>query len=166
MKRIKIDIFNPKSIDRAIEELKALDKQVDSKTERAVNQIAEITKNKVSVNYYSAEKDVPVDSDYSVSSLKTGKNERTVLLSGHSVLFEEFGTGITKSDSPSARSEIKDGEILQHGEYGKGQGANPNGWILNGKHTFGIDAQTPMYSAKKEVGKDMANIAKDVFESD
>lgn len=166
MKNIVIDVFDHKSIDKALRELDNVQKSLDSKTDRAIKNIAENAEMEISARYASAEKDADIDNVYELNDYKTGENERTIVLAGQSVLFVEFGTGITKSDSPEARSDLEYGNVLNHGEYGKGQGANPKGWILNDKHTFGIDAQTPMYSAKKKVKENMANIAKDVFESD
>ena len=43
---------------------------------------------------------------------------------GGAAIWIEFGTGITKEGYPY---ELPPG-IVEHGEYGAGKGANPNGW--------------------------------------
>lgn len=43
---------------------------------------------------------------------------------GGAAIWIEFGTGVTKAGYPL---NLPPG-IVAHGEYGKGQGANPNGW--------------------------------------
>lgn len=166
MKTIEINVFDPKSINDALRELDNVEKSLDDKTNRAIKNITFTAETEISARCASADKDTDIDNVYELNDYQTGENERTIVLAGHSVLFEEFGTGITKSDSPEARADLTYGDVLNHGEYGRGQGANPNGWKLNGKHTFGINAQTPMYSAKKKVKEQMANIAKDTFEND
>lgn len=162
-KKIQLDVFDEKSINNAIAELEAYKQEVESKTEAFLDVASSMMTEEALLNYSASEKDGLSDSSVSVNASTPEKGKRRVTAEGRSVLFLEFGTGITKSDSPSARGDLTSGEVVGHGEYGLKHGANEKGWHYNGKHTFGINAQTPMYSAKKTVQQKMDDIAKEVF---
>lgn len=168
MKKLRINVFNPESIQRACDEIEKLEKRVDKKTIHAVKNIANTLQVKMGENYNAVAKSgvegfQPNDSSYELGQKKIDDKHRFVTIEGKSVLFVEFGTGITKADSPEARSILIAGDVVGHGEYGLGNGANPNGWYLNGEKTMGMDAQTPIYRARKEVSEEMHNVLKDTF---
>lgn len=168
MKKLRINVFNPESIQRACDEIEKLEKIVDKKTIHAVKNVANTLQVKMKENYDTVaasgvEGFQPNDSEYKLGQKKIDDKHRFVTIEGKSVLFVEFGTGITKADSPEARNILIAGDVVGHGEYGRGNGANPNGWYLNGEKTMGMDAQTPIYRARKEVSDEMPNLLKDTF---
>lgn len=63
-------------------------------------------------------------------------NENTVSLvaNGQSVLFIEFGSGITWPESPYTEFFP---EVVPHGEWGDKKGQNPKGWIYRGEQGNG-----------------------------
>lgn len=168
MKKLRINVFDPESIQRACDEIEKLEKRVDKKTVNAVKNIANTLQEKIGENYAAVavsgvEGFQPNDSEHKLSQGEIEDKHRFVTIEGKSVLFVEFGTGITKSDSPEARSILIAGDVVGHGEYGLGNGANPNGWYLNGEKTMGMDAQTPVYRARKEVSDEIPKVLKDTF---
>ena len=86
-------------------------------------------------------------------------SDHSVVLSGTTAMFIEFGTGVMNAEH--------DVPMYHHGTYGKGRGNSPNGWVYagdpgnspnnqiigharNGKdkvRTIGEPAQMPVYKA-------------------
>lgn len=121
--------------------------------------------------------------DFSVSVEERGENARAVVAIGSTVLFVEFGTGITYPDNhPEA---AKHG--MGRGEYGKGHGKQrtwgyygedpgTNGVFATKKNgalkephvvlTHGNPANMPMYGAARQLEQDFGRIAREVFGGD
>lgn len=110
----------------------------------------------------------------------------TIVAEGQTVLFIEFGTGVTMPDAPEARAELKSGNILGHGEYGQHRGASPKGWYYpkskgyganppigtedatrpgmeNFIHTYGNPAYPAMYMTRRDLIDNIERIAREVF---
>ena len=113
--------------------------------------------------------------DSAVSVENRGENVRAVVALGSSVLFIEFGTGVTYPDShPEA---AKNGMI--RGGYGQGKGnqtswgyygsAGTNGKVLKETDkgslviTHGNPANMPMYDAVKQLKEKLPEMVKEVF---
>lgn len=60
--------------------------------------------------------------------LEETPDESDVVATGDAVAFIEFGAGITQANHPETYPEV-----APHGQFGKGKGANPNGWIYSGE---------------------------------
>ena len=166
MKNLNINIFDPLSIERACAEIDKLEKLVDKNTNSLVTEVTNIVQNKIQNNYEgvgSVDGIETNDLNPSISQERISDKEKAVVVSGESVLFVEFGTGITKADSPEARSVLESSGVVGHGEYGRGNGANPDGWYLNGHKTMGLNAVTPVYRARKEALEALPNMLKDRF---
>lgn len=113
--------------------------------------------------------------DVSVSVETREQNARAVIAVGQSVLFIEFGTGVTYPDNHPEAAELG----MNRGEYGKGHGKQKswgyygdpgtNGELrekTNGKTvviTHGNPANMPMYETVKELERRLGEIAKEVF---
>lgn len=129
---------------------------------------------------YAGVNDVEVTSRLSGSGIVANA---TISANGNAVLFIEFGTGITKDDSPKERNEISK-PIAKHGEYGRGHGAWPKGWTYYGyvgEHppvgthiqskgkkgtlvkTMGNNATPAMYDAKKAIKESYMEAYKKAF---
>ena len=88
-----------------------------------------------------------------------------VKANGESVLFIEFGSGITYGGGHPEAGKHGMGP----GTYpdGKGHWDDPNGWWLpkdkGGGHTYGNPPAMPMYEARKQIEQALPGLAKEVF---
>lgn len=166
-KNISVDILNTDSIDNALQQIDKFKEEILKMTTETVKDTALESAKLYNLKVASSVSATQGDASHS-SAISKKVNDTTyqVYASGTGTLFLEFGTGITKADSPSARAElVSQGNIVKHGEYGKKQGANPDGWYdpYRKRQTMGIDAQTPMYSTKKETVEIFKTKAKEKF---
>ena len=106
--------------------------------------------------------------DHAISVERVGEATYKVKADGETVLFVEFGTGVTYG---YGHPEV--------GEYGPGTypPANPNnphwddphGWWLpkekGGGHTYGNPPNMPMYNTVKELEQEFESILREVFET-
>lgn len=118
--RIKLTL-SPDGIKRAQEEVLAYKSLLDERLEEFVRRLADIGVDVASAKFSTAQYDG--DNDVTVHMEQNGKVAR-VVAEGKAVAFIEFGTGIAYPEHPSGS--------YKHGTYGRGQGANPNGWVYNG----------------------------------
>ena len=95
-------------------------------------------------------------------------NGYKILASGTSVLFVEFGAGITYGNGHPLEGELGMGAGTY--PYGKGHWNDPKGWYLpkskGGMHTFGNPPNMPMYNTAQDLKREIARIAREVFNSD
>lgn len=88
-----------------------------------------------------------------------------VKANGESVLFIEFGSGVTYGGGHPEASEFGMGP----GTYpdGKGHWDDPKGWYLpkekGGGHTYGNPPAMPMYEARKQIEQELPRIVREVF---
>lgn len=160
--KIKIDPFDPKSIDRAIAEMKAYERDFLAKESEFIRRLGEIGVKVASAGFeladYDGENDVVVTLEQDGSRIR-------VVASGKTVGFIEFGTGI--------RNPEWDGAGLgytppKHGTYGKGKGANPKGWYYTAhpglsKHTYGNAPAEAMLTARNQIVDSVMQIAREVW---
>lgn len=102
------------------------------------------------------------DANVSVEAIPNGY---TVRAEGQSVLFIEFGSGITYGYGHPEAAENGMGP----GTYpdGKGHWDAPRGWWLpksaGGGHTYGNPPAMAMYEARKTIERELPRIVKEVF---
>lgn len=189
---IEINVFDSSSIDKAIKELKQIQKKLDEGCKTLVELLADIGVKKAQANF-----DVAIyagdNAEVKVTS-KISKNGKTyiatVSANGENVGFIEFGTGINfefpYSDMPDYETSIP-----MHGTYGKLQGANPYGWWYKGSpngnmplgteqavrytkkygevikkgtmHTYGNPANSSMHNAYMELQNEISRCVKEAF---
>lgn len=82
--------------------------------------------------------------------IKTEKRKNTgrIIADSPEAVWYEFGTGVKYNGGKKGvypHPKAQELGLSAIGEYGKGLGANPNGWYYNGKRTFGIDARMFVY---------------------
>lgn len=118
--RIKVRL-SPAGIKAAQDELARYKVLLNERMELFVRRLAEIGLNVASIRFEVAQYDG--DNDVTVHIEQNGAVAR-VVASGKSVAFIEFGTGVRYPEHPSG--------LYGHGTYGKGQGANPKGWVYSG----------------------------------
>ena len=174
-KVIKLKLTS-RGIDKAIKELEEWQKWIEEKTKDFLYELSkegiQIMSAKFSEAIYDGSNVVTCEIE------ERGENKVALLAIGTMVLFIEFGTGVKyPDDHPEAHT---DGHEMNRGEYGKGKGANPNGWRYVGEagtqgelspnarkksvmHTYGNPANMCMYNTKKELAERFEEIARRVF---
>ena len=106
--------------------------------------------------------------DVFVSTENRGANIRAVVAVGSSVLFIEFGSGVTYGYGHPEANQYGMGP----GTYpeGKGHWDDPRGWHLpkekGGGHTYGNPPAMPMYEARKAIEQELPRIVREVFTGD
>lgn len=163
--------FEIKGIDKTIQHLKEYQKRLPDKTDKLLERLATIGAFRARIDFSNAM--YAGDNDVEVEVTKDG-NGYVIKASGSSVLFIEFGTGILNPEHPQS------GEFgFMHGTYGKGKGANPNGWVYVGSQgnagqtirdgvyrTYGNPPAMAMWNASKDIRQEIEKIAREVFGGD
>lgn len=102
------------------------------------------------------------DANVSVVAIPGGY---AVKADGESVLFIEFGSGVTYGSGHPEAGQFGMGP----GTYpdGKGHWDDPKGWWIpkshGGGHTYGNPPAMPMYEARKTIEQELPRIVKEVF---
>lgn len=104
--------LNPSGIQKLIDALKAKKKWLEEKTEELVKELAEIGVQTASVKFADAIYDGT--NDVTVEKEQDGSLSAIVRASGDTVLFIEFGTGITYPDNHPEASALG----MTRGSYG------------------------------------------------
>ena len=158
MKKITVEL-NATSINKAIREIKKLDAEWDRKIDEVIRRLATLGATKASLGFsraiYTGEKDISI-------SVEPIENGYSIIASGESVLFIEFGSGVTYGYGHP------DPMGYGPGTYpGKGHWDDPNGWYLpkskGGLHTYGNPPSATMYQTGKELQQEILRIARGVF---
>lgn len=184
-----IDLLNTKDLDKAIEYLQKFEEINKKKLIDIFEKLQEVGIQVAIAKYeeatYAGVKDVIISS--SGVTENNGKIEFTISAEGNATLFIEFGTGIEMPKAQSEAYELVNGEIANHGEYGKRMGANPQGWwykgempenpplgtepalkkdgsVIPGKiHTHGAPATSFMYESRKAIEQKIEEVVKEVY---
>jgi hypothetical protein len=149
-------------IQKIQDELMVYRKWQEEKARELAERLAALGATVASVRFsravYTGKKDVEV----TVEGLPNGYK---VKADGESVLFIEFGSGVTYGYGHPEAGEFGMGP----GTYpdGKGHWDDPKGWYLpksaGGGHTFGNPPAMPMYEARKAIEQELPRIVKEVF---
>jgi hypothetical protein len=149
-------------IQKIQDELMAYRKWQEEKARELAERLAALGATVASIRFsravYTGKKDVEV----TVEALPNGYK---VKADGESVLFIEFGSGVTYGYGHPEAGEFGMGP----GTYpdGKGHWDDPKGWYLpksaGGGHTFGNPPAMPMYEARKAIEQELPRIVKEVF---
>lgn len=163
MSRKKIVVpLSESGIQKIQDELMAYRKWQEEKARELAERLAALGATVASIRFsravYTGKKDV----DVTVEALPNGYK---VKADGESVLFIEFGAGVTYGYGHPEAGEFGMGP----GTYpdGKGHWDDPKGWYLpksaGGGHTFGNPPAMPMYEARKAIEQELPRIVKEVF---
>lgn len=160
-KRIVVPL-SESGIQKIQDELTVYRKWQEEKARELAERLASLGATVASIRFsravYTGQKDVEV----SVEELPNGYK---VKADGESVLFIEFGSGVTYGYGHPEAGEFGMGP----GTYpdGKGHWDDPKGWYLpksaGGGHTFGNPPAMPMYEARKAIEQELPRIVKEVF---
>lgn len=177
-KTIKMSL-STESIESALRELEAYQRDFDRKCDLLRERVAAEIRLKAEQNYdralgESIASKVKDSQYYSFSHIdvdvrvENGKDLSLVIASGEEVVFVEFGAGVT-FNGVAGSSPHPMGEELNMliGEYGKKQGRK-KAWAFKGEDgrsyvTFGTPASQSLYNAVVEVAENLQRIAREVF---
>ena len=134
----------------------------EEKARELAERLAALGATVASIRFSRAVYTGPKDVEVTVEALPNGYK---VKADGESVLFIEFGSGVTYGYGHPEAGEFGMGP----GTYpdGKGHWDDPKGWYLpksaGGGHTFGNPPAMPMYEARKAIEQELPRIVKEVF---
>ena len=171
MKKITVNVLDPKSIEKAIKQLNAYKKEVETKTTELAQRLttlgAEIARIKIVEMgaYYSGELLSGV-SGYFSPTLNAG----FIRVTSDHVAFVEFGTGVVGQSNPH-----RNGEYLSLASWGYVTGSKifttkdgKVGWVYptddgGFRFTEGMPSRPFMYETALELERQYMQIAKEVF---
>lgn len=160
-KRIVVPL-SESGIQKIQDELVVYRKWQEEKARELAERLASLGATVASIRFSRAVYTGPKDVDVTVEELPNGYK---VKADGESVLFIEFGSGVTYGYGHPEAGEFGMGP----GTYpdGKGHWDDPKGWYLpksaGGGHTFGNPPEMPMYEARKAIEQGLPRIVKEVF---
>lgn len=162
--KIKVNPFNKDSINEAIKQLEAYKKDFLVKEQIFVRRLAEVGLSVASTGFALADYDGVNDV---VVRMEHSGTRATVIASGETVGFIEFGTGVKFPEWDNTGMEYTP---PKHGTYGKGYGARPHGWYFkpNGsegaaQHTYGNPPAEAMLTAREAIVERVIQIAREVW---
>lgn len=161
---IHIDAFDPKSVDRAIKQLQDYQKKLDEKADKIAIRLASMGATNVSLGFARAIYDGEKDVDVTVKKL--GEGQYAIIASGETVLFAEFGAGVTYGYGHPRATDFGMGPGTYNPSSDKWK--NPNGWWYSGTdgqshHTYGNPPNMPMYNTEQELKKEIERVVREVF---
>lgn len=161
--RIVIDPFDKKSIDQAYKLVQQYKKDFAQKEAEFTRRLAEVGVQVARAGFATADYDGENDVVVSMVKNSTGYS---VVASGRTVGFIEFGTGVKYPEWDNTGMEYTP---PAHGTYGKGQGKNPWGWWFkqndggSATHTYGNMPAEAMRTARDEMVENVLRIAREVW---
>ena len=175
-KTIKVDIFNPKSIQNCIKQIEAYRDDLPRKCQEICRKLSEegVRVADAAINSVPIGKTITLTTDINPSKMgcqaimkMTGRETRTE--DGrifYTALAIEFSAGVRYASTASPRAS----------DFGMGTGTFPDskhswqmdGWYYlgddgNWHHSFGVQASHPLYSAGMEMRQKIDSIVKEVF---
>lgn len=161
--KLVINPYDKGSIDRALQQLKAYEREFEAKEAEFVKRLAEIGLTVARTDFKLADYDG--QNDVVVTMNQSGARA-TIVASGETVGFIEFGTGILNPEWGG--STVTGYQPPKHGTYGKGKGANPKGWYFTAspgvsKHTYGNPPAEAMLTARNAMVEQVTKIAREVW---
>ena len=172
MKTVKVPL-SQRGIDTLLREIESYTVWLKERSQVLLDRLAQAGFEVASARFAKAAYDGT--NDASVSLEMRSEGVRAVVAVGASVLFIEFGTGVTYPDNHPQAAELG----MKRGEYGKGHGKQSswgyygdpgtNGVVKMKKDgstvviTHGNPANMPMYETVKELEAMLPDLVKEVF---
>ena len=172
MKTVKVPL-SQRGIDTLLREIKSYTVWLKERSQVLLDRLAQAGVEVASARFAKAAYDGTNDASVSLETRSDGV--RAVVAVGASVLFIEFGTGVTYPDNHPQAAELG----MKRGEYGKGHGKQSswgyygdpgtNGVVKTKKDgstvviTHGNPANMPMYETVKELEAMLPDLVKEVF---
>lgn len=175
---ITIDLFDTKSIDRAIKQLNKFKADYQKKTEEYTKAVADecltLAQGNWSGTWYDDIVTTGSENDYAFAKRTPAvycdiveEDDKIVLTAhGYDAVWVEFGAGITHNGLMTIGSNPNplwdNTELVGIGEYGKKQGRYP-AWNSPKGLSRGTLAQMPMYNALVATESNAEDLAKEIF---
>lgn len=172
MKTVKVPL-SQRGIDTLLREIESYTVWLKERSQVLLDRLAQAGFEVASARFAKAAYDGTNDASVSLETRSEGV--RAVVAVGASVLFIEFGTGVTYPDNHPQAAELG----MKRGEYGKGHGKQSswgyygdpgtNGVVKMKKNgstvviTHGNPANMPMYETVKELEAMLPDLVKEVF---
>lgn len=172
MKTVKVPL-SQRGIDTLLREIESYTVWLKERSQVLLDRLAQAGFEVASARFAKAAYDGTNDASVSLETRSEGV--RAVVAVGASVLFIEFGTGVTYPDNHPQAAELG----TKRGEYGQGHGKQSswgyygdpgtNGVVKMKKDgstvviTHGNPANMPMYETVKELEAMLPNLVKEVF---
>ena len=172
MKTVKVSL-SQRGIDTLLREIESYTVWLKERSQVLLDRLAQAGYEVASARFAKAAYDGTNDASVSMETRSEGV--RAVVAVGASVLFIEFGTGVTYPDNHPQAAELG----MKRGEYGQGHGKQPswgyygdpgtNGVVKTKKDgstvviTHGNPANMPMYETVKELEAMLPELVKEVF---
>ena len=172
MKTVKVPL-SQRGIDTLLREIKSYTVWLKERSQVLLDRLAKAGFEVASARFAKAAYDGTNDASVSLETRSEGV--RAVVAVGASVLFIEFGTGVTYPDNHPQAAELG----MKRGEYGQGHGKQSswgyygdpgtNGVVKMKKDgstvviTHGNPANMPMYETVKELEAMLPDLVKEVF---
>lgn len=172
MKTVKVPL-SQRGIDTLLREIESYTVWLKERSQVLLDRLAQAGFEVASARFAKAVYDGTNDASVSLETRSEGM--RAVVAVGASVLFIEFGTGVTYPDNHPQAAELG----MKRGEYGQGHGKQSswgyygdpgtNGVVKMKKDgstvviTHGNPANMPMYETVKELEAMLPELVKEVF---
>ena len=172
MKTVKVPL-SQRGIDTLLREIERYTVWLKERSQVLLDRLAQAGFEVASARFAKAAYDGTNDASVSLETRSEGV--RAVVAVGASVLFIEFGTGVTYPDNHPQAAELG----MKRGEYGQGHGKQSswgyygdpgtNGVVKTKKDgstvviTHGNPANMPMYETVKELEAMLPDLVKEVF---
>ena len=172
MKTVKVPL-SQRGIDTLLREIESYTVWLKERSQVLLDRLAQAGFEVASARFAKAAYDGTNDASVSMETRSEGV--RAVVAVGASVLFIEFGTGVTYPDNHPQSAELG----MKRGEYGQGHGKQSswgyygdpgtNGVVKMKKNgstvviTHGNPANMPMYETVKELEAMLPELVKEVF---
>ena len=172
MKTVKVPL-SQRGIDTLLREIESYTVWLKERSQVLLDRLAQAGFEVASARFAKAAYDGTNDASVSMETRSEGV--RAVVAVGASVLFIEFGTGVTYPDNHPQAAELG----MKRGEYGQGHGKQSswgyygdpgtNGVVKMKKDgstvviTHGNPANMPMYETVKELESMLPELVKEVF---
>ena len=161
--KIVVNPYDIKSINKAIKQIEVYRLEFELKEQEFVRRLAEIGVSVATTGFALADYDGTKDV---VVSMNQAGTQATVIASGQTVGFIEFGTGVRYPEWDSSGADYTPPE---HGTYGKGKGASPHGWWFTAggggasQHTYGNMPAEAMLTARDRMIEKVIQVAREVW---
>lgn len=162
MMKITVNPYDIKSINNALKQIEVYQRDFERKEQEFVKRLAEIGLSVARTGFQLADYDGTKDV---VVSMNQAGTQATIIASGQTVGFIEFGTGVKY---PEWSGDDTDYTPPQHGTYGKGKGKNSHGWWFtagagSSQHTYGNMPAEAMLTARDRMAEQVVRIAREVW---
>ena len=159
--KIKVELSEA-SIDAAIKQLNDYKNSLNRKAQELCERLADMGATNISLGFSRAIYTGPMD--FSVSVEQLTPNKYRVVANGETILFAEFGTGITYGGGHPLNSQFGMGP----GTYpGQTHALTVKGWYLpkdkGGGHTYGNPPNMPVFNTAKDLRNEIERVAREVF---